>query len=82
MPALRTYNEVAYRVALRRVWELMALGPNAGPEECRQALAEVVRLIDEVGPSAALAIRRREELAWHRKTGACPRCGEPGPLHQ
>ena len=59
----------------------VAVGSDAEPEECKRALAETVKLVDEVGPERAS--RLRCEWAWAQwdETGVCPWCGERGPYH-
>jgi hypothetical protein len=72
---------LGYRDALRAVWEMTATGADADPDQCRPALDEVVRFIDDVGEPQATRPRHGWERDWHRETGRCPRCGEPGDLH-
>lgn len=81
-PASRLVQvRLAYREALRRVWTLAAQGEHADPAACLAALDELARRLDDVGEPAATELRRRWAREWHRETGRCPTCGEPGPYH-
>lgn len=71
---------VRYRDALYRAWELVALGPAADPEACRQPLADVARWSDEAGEPRATEFRRGFAVEWFAARGTCPNCG--GPLHE
>jgi hypothetical protein len=71
----------AYREVLRRWWALTAQGAEADAVEVRHVYQEIVRLIDEVGEPRATERRRAWAREWHRETGRCPSCGEPGTYH-
>lgn len=70
-----------YREALLRWWALVALGADSAVVEVQGIHQDIVRLLDEVGEPKATERRRAWELEWHRETGRCPFCGEPGAYH-
>jgi TubC N-terminal docking domain len=72
---------LGYRSSLRRCWALMVEGDLADQGEASAVLDELNRLLDEVGEPSATGLRRRWAEEWHRDTGRCPTCGEPGSLH-
>lgn len=82
-PALSPVDhEAEYRAVLARAFALIAAGPAADAQECRRVLAEEARLVDELGPRRADLIRAEAARAWHRETGRCPFCGQPGIFHE
>lgn len=79
-PALsRTDHESAYHATITRALELIALGPDA--RDCEAVYAEEARLVSELGPRRATAIRREVAREWYRQHNTCPLCGEPGVFH-
>jgi hypothetical protein len=71
----------AYRAALREFWHLMARSSGIDATTAARIRDEVVRFEDEVGEPRAMELRHQWEADWHRETGRCPRCGEPGKYH-
>jgi len=77
VPAVPQRDHVlAYRVALREWWRLVALGPEVDRQTALMTHDEVIRLIDEIGEPPATGLRWKWEAEWTRETGRCPRCGE------
>jgi TubC N-terminal docking domain len=72
---------LAYRAALRRVWDLMSQGETSDPDECATTIENVVRLTDELGTPVADQLRHTLEGQWWAATGRCPRCGGQGERH-
>ncbi len=54
-----TSHRLAYRAALGHVWDLVAEGERADPEECRRALAAEDALAVEIGEPTASTLRAR-----------------------
>jgi hypothetical protein len=80
--AKRTGGEiVAYRAALWRWWGMAAQGAEADPAEVEIVYGEIIRRIDELGPTAADRLRHAWEVEWFKETGCCPRCGVSGERH-
>jgi hypothetical protein len=71
----------AYRSALWRWWELTAQGAEADHTEVQAVYNEIIRHIDELGPTSATELRHAWELEWFKETGRCPRCGNEGGRH-
>jgi hypothetical protein len=69
----------AYKKALWRWWEMTLQGAEAA--EVEAVYNEIIRRMDELGPTAARIIRRASEVDWFERTGHCPRCGEHGERH-
>jgi len=72
---------VRYRAALHRAWDLVRLGDQATPEECRAVLDSVQALEHDLGPDLTTRLRHRWARAWFEAKGACPTCGEHGIYH-
>lgn len=80
--AKQTEVEIAaYRAALWRGWQIMAQGADADPAEAEAVYDEIIRRIDDLGPSSADRLRHLWEVEWFKETGCCPRCGERGDRH-
>lgn len=68
----------AYRAALWAWWALPETAPLSASHDALAAL----RAAEAACPAAlARAVLRKAAEAWHRGTGCCPFCGNPGPLH-
>lgn len=71
----------AYRAALYHWWSMSSQGAEADTVEVMRVYQDIVRLLDEVGEPTATERRRTWAREWHRETGRCPTCGEPGAYH-
>lgn len=74
----------AFRQALQAWFSMVAREANgdlASPEEAHALLAEINCVWAEVGPAFAEAVQRQEARTYHRETGHCPFCGQPGVFH-
>jgi hypothetical protein len=73
---------LGYRAALWRWWEMTAAGADADEAEVTTVYDEIIRRIDELGPTSAARLRHAWAVEWFKETGCCPRCGERGAQHR
>jgi TubC N-terminal docking domain len=72
---------LAYRDALLASWRLTLNGERANRDDCRRAIDDVARHIDEIGLPLADVLRHKWERQWIQSTGSCPRCGTRDANH-
>jgi hypothetical protein len=72
--------KVRYRDAQHVVWRLIARGPDASHEECRQALEALELATAAIGEPTATTLRLGFAVEWVAAHATCPNCG--GPLHE
>ena len=64
-----------YRALLRNAFAIMVHHSSAW-KALREFADDQARLMDELGPALACAIRAGEARPWHQETGPCPVCGD------
>ena len=70
-----------YRQVIRQLFTLVAAGADAPAQAGQFALQKVIRLVDDLGPERAAALRQAEARQWWAVVQACPYCGEPETFH-
>jgi hypothetical protein len=65
----------AYRAILLDLFRLNATEVVADLDRARRLVAEEMRLLDDLGPSLAEAVRAQVAAEYVESTGRCPLCG-------
>jgi hypothetical protein len=66
---------VIYRDVLLDLFRLNAEGTDADAAPARRLVAEEMRLLDDLGPALADAVRAQVAAEYLERTGRCPLCG-------
>lgn len=67
---------------LAEAYEQFWLLPEEAPLEAYQELAHAIGTLETALPPATVADTLKQTAhTFHRQTGRCPFCGQPGPLH-
>jgi hypothetical protein len=66
---------VAYRVTLLDLYGLNATGTVADLDRAKRLVADEMRLVDDLGPALADAVRAKVAAEYLETTGLCPLCG-------